>query len=192
MSATECTTVEQNRFREAFGHPKERTATKVRPWMSPYLQAFIARSPFVVVATSDAQGHCDASPKGGGPGFVRILDERHLLLPDAAGNNLFHSYQNLDVNPHVGLIFFIPGVDDCVRVNGKAAIVDKEEVERHCTDLSPNDSEGGSKYRQGIVIEVEEAYRHCPKAMKFGKLWDVQEITANKAERPVPDRSADL
>ncbi|PON19544.1 hypothetical protein C2W62_02260, partial [Candidatus Entotheonella serta] len=120
------TTQPANRFQEQFGTPKGRAATKVVDYMTSYVQEFIRQSPFVVMATSDQDGHCDTSPKGGKPGFVRVLDDRHLLLPDVAGNKLFQSYGNMDNNPHVGLLFMIPGVDDTVRVNGTVSIMDKE------------------------------------------------------------------
>jgi predicted pyridoxine 5'-phosphate oxidase superfamily flavin-nucleotide-binding protein len=97
----------------------------VNSFMSEWVQAFIRQPPFVVLATSNASGHCDASPKGGKPGFVKVLDDRHLLIPDVAGNRLFQSYENVSSNPHVGLIFFIPGLDSTARVNGRVEIVDK-------------------------------------------------------------------
>ncbi|MCL6431325.1 MAG: pyridoxamine 5'-phosphate oxidase family protein, partial [Anaerolineae bacterium] len=112
-----------NRFTQAFGMPVEKIRTKIRDQLSPNIRAFIAESPFLVMATSDAQGRCDASPKGGRPGFVRILDDRHLLVPDAAGNRLFQSYLNMDANPHVGLIYLVPGRTDTLRINGRARLV---------------------------------------------------------------------
>src|SRR6266849_1668097 len=94
--------VKPNRFAEKFGYPNPngRAVTKVKDYMTAYVQAFIRHAPFMIMA------------KSGQPGFVKVLDERHLLVPDVAGNKLFQSYQNLDHNPHVGLLFFIPGVND--------------------------------------------------------------------------------
>ncbi len=123
--------IEQDRLTESFGLPKDTTAAKVLPYMTDYVQEFISNAPFAVMATSDAQGHSDASPKGGTPGFVKVIDDRHLLFPDVAGNRLFQSYQNVDDNPFIGLIFFIPGINDTVRVNGKVRIVSKEDLENH-------------------------------------------------------------
>ena len=94
--------------------------------MNGMVQDFIRQAPFVVLATANEEGDCDASPKGGRPGFVRVVDERHLVLPDIAGNNLFQSYENLETNPKVGLLFLIPGSDWTVRVNGRASILDTE------------------------------------------------------------------
>src|SRR5688572_19665768 len=108
-------TATENRFSKVFGAPKERTVAKVKDAMSQVVMDFIARSPYLVMATSDRDGNCDASPKGGKPGFVRILDERRLIIPDVAGNKLFQSYLNMNDNPHVGLVFLIPGSNDTVR-----------------------------------------------------------------------------
>ena len=190
MTTTDQCTVESNRFREAYGfpNPNGRAMTKVKPYMTPYVQEFIGRSPFAVMATSNAAGECDASPKGGKPGFVKVLDEHRLLLPDVAGNKLFQSYQNLDANPHAGLVFFIPGVNETVRVNGKVTIVTKEELDRQNVELSLYNPDDNAKHLQGIIIEVEEAYGHCPRALKFSELWDVDEIAANKAKRPISER----
>lgn len=185
------TTTPANRFQEQFGSPKGRAAVKVRDYMTPYVKDFIGHAPFVIMATSDAEGHCDTSPKGGRPGFVRVLDDQHLLLPDVAGNKLFQSYANMDGNPHVGLLFMIPGVDETVRVNGRVTIVDKAELERREIEMSLHNPDDNSKHLQGILIQVDEAYGHCPRALKFSKLWDVEQIQAHQAERPVSNRPND-
>ena len=169
-------TVTENRFVELFGTPKERSVDKVKNCMSDQVQAFIGQAPFVVMATSNQAGHCDASPKGGKPGFVKVLDDRHLIVPDVAGNKLFQSYLNLEDNPHVGLLFLIPGSNDTVRVNGKVTPVSGEELERLNIRLSLNNPDDNSIQLQGILVEVEEAYTHCPRALKFGELWNLEEI----------------
>lgn len=183
MSDTE--TLPANRFQEQFGQPAERARTKVCDYMEKAVQDFIRQAPFAVLATSDAEGHCDASPKGGKPGFVRILDERHLLLPDVAGNRLFQSYENIDGNAHVGLVFFIPGIDRTARVNGSAQVVDREELERCEMELAVYQPDENAKNLQGLLIEVEEAYGHCPRALKFSNLWDVETIERHQQESPV-------
>src|SRR5215213_5818435 len=101
-----------NIFQEQFGIPSKGASEKVRPYMIEWVQTFIRESPFMIMATSNADGQCDASPKGGKPGFVKVLDETRLLIPDVAGNRLFQSYANLVDNPQVGLLFLIPG-NDC-------------------------------------------------------------------------------
>jgi hypothetical protein len=184
-------TVAPNRFHEKFGTPKGRAVTKLKAYMTSYVQEFIRHSPFVIMATSNRDGRCDTSPKGGKPGFVRVLDERHLLLPDVAGNKLFQSYANMDENPCVGLLFFIPGVDDTVRVNGTVTMVDKDELERRNIEMSLYNPDDNARHLQGILIEVEEAYGHCPRALKFSQLWNVEQIQANQTHRPVSDRPVD-
>ena len=104
----DCEAEFNNRFTSASGFPSERAMGKVKETLSEQIKDFIAESPFIVMATSDREGNCDASPKGGRPGFVRVLDDRHLLVPDVAGNKLFQSYVNIDENHHVGLIFSFP------------------------------------------------------------------------------------
>jgi predicted pyridoxine 5'-phosphate oxidase superfamily flavin-nucleotide-binding protein len=122
---------------------------------------------------------------------VKVLDERHLLLPDVAGNKLFQSYQNVDSNPHVGLLFFIPGVNDTVRVNGAASIIDQAELEQRQITMALYNPDEKAQHLQGLLITVEEAYGHCPRALKFSQLWDVDTIQANQAQRPVSDRPYD-
>ena len=165
-----------NKFTSAFGFPMERTKAKVVDSLSEPIKEFIAESPFLVMATSSLNGDCDASPKGGKPGFVRVLDDRHLLFPDVAGNKLFQSYLNLDENPHVGLVFFIPGVSDVVRVNGRVKIVNREELDRHDVEHLMYNPDGNRGVQQGIVIEIEEAFGHCPRALSYSDFWNLEEI----------------
>ena len=181
-------TATQNRFVEQFGPPKDTTAAKIKPYMTEQVQEFIGNSPFAVMATCDAKGRCDASPKGGTPGFVKIVDQNHLLFPDLSGNNLFQSYQNADSNPQIGLIFFIPGVNDTVRVNGKVTIVGKEELDRHQVELSAYDHDEKTRNIQAMLIEVTEAYTHCPRPSKFSRVWNVETIAANQAKRPISEK----
>jgi PPOX class probable FMN-dependent enzyme len=165
-----------------FGMPTTRVQAKVRDHLTDDVQAFIRRSPFLVLATAGAGGRCDASPRGGRPGFVAILDERHLLLPDVAGNRLFDSYRNVQQNPHVGMLFLIPGSERTVRVNGRARIVDDVEVRRHIAGLSVHYTDDNTILLQGLVIEVEEAYGHCPRSLKFADLWNTQTIGSNRQQ----------
>ena len=137
------------------------------------------------MATSNERGECDASPKGGTPGFVRVVDECHLLLPDVKGHRLFQSYENIGANGRVGLIFFIPGVNKTARVNGIAQVVDAEEMARRSVELSVYDPDENAQMLQGLLIEVEEAYLHCPRALNFSSLWDTETIENNRREPPV-------
>ena len=181
---------DENRFTAVFGapDPNGRAKTKVVDYMTEFVQEFIRQSPFVVMATADAEGNCDASPKGGQPGFVKILDDRHLVLPDVAGNRLFQSFLNMDENPHVGLIFLIPGVNDTVRVNGKVTIVNQQELNRKDVEVSLYEPDERGYHLQGIIIEVDEAYGHCPRALNFSRFWDIETIEKHKADRPIPIR----
>ncbi len=161
-----------NRFTREFGFPAQRPATKVKGYLNDREKEFIGLSPFLVMATSGTDGSCDASPKGGLPGFVKILDDSTLLVPDVAGNRLFQSYINMNENPHVGLVFFIPGVRETVRVNGRTRIVSGDELRRLEVELEVNNPDDNSKVLQGIVVEIEESYGHCPRALKFSELWE--------------------
>ena len=160
-----------NLFTREFGFPKGRAATKVIDFMDERVREFIRESPFLVMATSSVDGTCDASPKGGKPGWVKILDDRSLLIPDVAGNKLFQSYINMSENPNVALIFFIPGTPETVRVNGRTRIVDRGELDEMQVELEVFNPDENSKILQGVVVEVGEAYGHCPRALNFSRLW---------------------
>ncbi len=174
-----------NRYQEKFGSPSGRAATKVIDHLDDYVRAFIGKSPFVVMASANAQGQCDASPKGGYPGFVKVLDERHLLLPDVRGNKLFQSYENIDGNAQVGLVFFIPGIDTTARVNGTAQVVDDEDLKARGISMEVFDPDDNAALQQGLLIEVQEAYPHCTRALKFSRLWDTDVIDTNRTTPPV-------
>ena len=161
-----------NRFTREFGFPKGRATTKVKGYLNDREKEFITLSPFLVMATSAKDGSCDASPKGGKPGFVKILDDSTLLVPDVAGNRLFQSYINMNENPHVGLVFFIPGVRETVRANGRVRIVSGDELRELEVKLEVSNPDDNSKVLQGIVVEIEESYGHCPRALKFSELWN--------------------
>jgi PPOX class probable FMN-dependent enzyme len=178
-----------NRFTRAFGLPVERIQTKTRPYLTEPIKAFIAESPLLIMATSDREGRCDASPKGGLPGFVRILDDRHLVVPDVAGNKLFQSYLNMDENPHVGLLFLIPGLAEIVRVNGHVTIITKDELDRRGVDGARHDPDATRDVVQGILVAVDEAYTHCPRALNYARLWDTDEIYRRQASGAHPLRA---
>ena len=181
-------TAARNRFSDTFGYPTGRAATKVVDHMTPYVQEFISKSPLVIQASSDSKGNCDASPKGGMPGFVKVVDDKHLIFPDVHGNKLFQSYQNFDDNPHVGLLFLIPGVNDVVSVNGRVTIIDRAELENMDVHVSLYEIDERSQHLQGIMIEVDESYTHCPRAFKFSEVWNTDTITENIKNRPIPER----
>ena len=170
-----------NRFTREFGFPKERPATKIKPFLEDRIKDFIVRSPFLVMATSSADGSCDASPKGGKPGFVKIVDDSRIFIPDVAGNRLFQSYINISENPHIGLVFFIPGVKETVRVNGRARILSHDDVKRLEAELEVHNPDDNSRVLQGLMVDLDESYGHCPRALAFSELWDAG---ADSAEGP--------
>jgi uncharacterized protein len=152
-------------LREAFGEPSERSRDKVLNSLDEHCRRFVEHSPFVLIDTSGANGWCDVSPKGDEPGFVRILDDRTLLIPDRPGNRRFDGFRNLFENPHIGLLFLIPNAQDTLRINGRATIIRDEDVLGTMTAR-------GKRPQLGIVVEVGEAFLHCPKAFIRSSLWD--------------------
>jgi uncharacterized protein len=152
-------------LRALYRVPSERSLRKQLDRLDEHCRRFVALSPFLVIASTDAEGRVDASPRGGDPGFVKVLDERTVLIPDAPGNNRLDSLQNLIDRPGVGLLFMIPGVDETLRINGRAAL----RTDAALIDLCANE-----RRRPPLVIavEVQEAYLHCAKALMRSKLWD--------------------
>ena len=168
-----------NPLNAKFGMPAERAATKVKNELPELVRNFIMESPFIVIATSNSEGLCDASPKGGKPGFVKILDDQHLIIPDIAGNKLFQSYLNIIDNPHIGIVFFIPGCADVARVNGKVSFLEADEVKKLELEADVFNPDDRTMVIQGLLVEVEEAYGHCPRSLNFGEVWDVDQIQRN-------------
>src|SRR5512132_3343936 len=115
-------------LRAIIGVPNPRSVLKERRSLDEHTRAFIARSPFLLMATSDANGRCDVSPKGDAPGFVQVLDDRRLAIPDRPGNKRFDGMTNILTNPHVGLIFLVPGRQETLRINGRAWITQDQEL----------------------------------------------------------------
>jgi uncharacterized protein len=168
-------------LRADLGGPHPLAATKVKDHLEPYVQAFIEHAPFAVLASSNADGDCDASPKGGLPGFIKVVDERTLLIPDIGGNRLFQSYQNFESNPKAGLLFMIPGMDVTVRVNGRISVVEADELRRRAIAPELLHADDNSGLVQGLLLAVDEAYFHCPRAFRFAELWNTETIAANRS-----------
>jgi hypothetical protein len=161
-------------IREIYGHPMERTVKKQLPRLEKHSRAFIAMSPFIVMATCDAEGRCDASPKGDAPGFVTVLDDETLLIPDRLGNNRVDSISNILQHPRVGLIFLVPGLRETLRVNGRAQITTDPEL------LAPT-AFNEKIPRSGILVTADEVYFHCGKAMIRSDLWNPEKHVARDA-----------
>ena len=152
-------------LRAALGSPMELAARKALPRLDHYCREFIARAPFLSLATSNREGQLDVSPRGDQPGFVLVLDDLTLFMPERPGNARYDSLLNILENPQVGLLFFVPGFEDMLRVNGRAFVVDNPTLQARC-------AVGGKVPRAGIRVEVEEAFLHCAKALRRGRLWD--------------------
>lgn len=173
-------------LRDELGGAHPLAIKKIKDHLEPWVQAFIAQSPFAVLSSSDASGNCDASPKGGRPGFIKVLDDHTLLIPDIGGNHLFQSFSNFESNPKAGLLFMIPGMDVTIRVNGRINVLLADDLATH--DLQPElfMSDKNSGLTQAITLSVDEAYFHCPRSFKFADLWDADQIAAN-ANRSIKD-----
>ena len=152
-------------LRVLLGRPSDLVRAKIADRLDELTRQFVDRSPFVLLATSAPDGSCDVSPRGDPPGFVRILDEQTILLPERPGNRLADSLRNVLRNPHVGLLFVIPGVGDTLRVNGRATIVTDEELLASC-------AVEGKVPKLGVLVDVEEVFTHCSKAFLRAELWD--------------------
>ena len=163
-------------LREVLGEPHELVRNKIADRLNPLTQQFVERSPFVIVATGRPDGGLDVSPRGDPAGVVRILDQRTLLLPDRPGNKLADTLTNLLEDDRIALLFLIPGVNDTFRVNGRARVVDDPEL------LAASEVEGKVP-RLGILVEIEEAYMQCPKALLRSELWN-PERQIDRSELP--------
>jgi uncharacterized protein len=133
--------------------------------LDEHCRAFLARCPFVVLASTNVDGTGDASPKGGPPGFVQVLDEHHLAMPDLPGNYRLDGLRNIVRDPAVGLLCMIPGKGETLRVNGRGHVVRNDEVLDRCTI-------NGQRPIVAVVVEVREAFLHCSKAFHRSSLWD--------------------
>lgn len=149
---------------EVIGQPSDLVYKKLLIGLDAPAIDFIKRAPFMVIATADAEGNQDASPKGDGPGFVAVENERTILIPDRKGNKLVFTLQNIIANPHVGLIFMIPGTDETLRLNGMAELtIEPAILER----LSAR----GTPALIAIRVTVRECFFHCAKAFMRSQLW---------------------
>jgi PPOX class probable FMN-dependent enzyme len=166
----------QGELRDLIGSPTELVAGKIADRLNDLFRRYIEESPFVCVATASSDGELDVSPRGDPAGFVRILDERTLLLPDRPGNRIADTLTNLLEDPRIALLFLIPGVGDTFRVNGRARIVDDAEL------LAPS-AVDGKVPRLGILVSVEEAYTQCSKALIRSDLWN-PERHVDRSELP--------
>jgi PPOX class probable FMN-dependent enzyme len=162
-------------FAGAFNHPEQLRdfydapmAAAVRKdiaHLDELCRRLIAASPMLFVATHDEDGRADVSPRGGQPGFVTVLDDQHIAIPDATGNRRLDTLENIVASGRLAVIFLIPGRDTTLRVNGRAAVTAAPDVLERLTPV-------GKPPKTAIVVEAEEVYTHCPKAFVRSKLWD--------------------
>lgn len=151
-------------LRAILGAPSDRAANKDRTRLHEMDRTWIAHSPFLLLATSDSEGRCDVSPKGDPAGFVHVIDETTIAIPDRPGNKRADGFMNVLANPHVGIVFLIPGRDDTLRLNGSARVVKQApyfealEVKGHSPQLA-------------LEVDVEQVFYHCAKAFMRGQLW---------------------
>jgi PPOX class probable FMN-dependent enzyme len=166
-------------LREVVGDPLPRVANKSRSALTDEHRQWLARSPFCLLATAGANGTCDVSPKGDPPGFTLALDDRTIAIPDRPGNKRVDSFVNVLSNPHVGLIYLIPGRTDTMRVNGRASLLrdapffDEMVVKGHRPSLA-------------LLVEIEEVFFHCAKAFLRSSLWEPETWSSPDA---VPSRA---
>lgn len=157
----------RDHFREIMGEPSELVTRKTLSSLDQHCATFINRSPFALISSVDTQGNMDISPKGDPAGFVKIIDETTLAIPDRLGNRRADTIENLLQNPRIGLIFLIPGKSETLRVSGSAQIVRDK-------DLRASMAMQGKSPDFAIVINVEEAFFHCSKCMIRSKLWNAK------------------
>jgi len=167
---------EEAELRGIFGQPSERALNKQIDRLDVHCRAIIKKCPFILLGTSNTEGRCDVSPKGDYPGFVRVLDDRTIAIPDLPGNNRLDTLRNMIANPQVGLIFMIPGMNETLRINGKIQLVRDAEL------LQSMAYEGKSP-KLAIVVHVQEVFTHCPKAFLRSKLWS-DEFRIDRSELP--------
>ena len=152
-------------LKDIVGEPKPEIANKEMPALDKHTRHFLSLCPFLCISTADAEGNQDISPRGDPAGFVRVLDDKTVLIPDRKGNRRIDTMRNILENPNVGLLLFLPGVEEVLRINGKATITEDPAL---LADSAVN----GSVPMLGIVVEIDDVFFHCAKAVIRSKLWD--------------------
>ncbi len=151
-------------LRSIVGEPTPQIANKEMKELDGYFRRFIELCPFLCISSADADGNQDVSPRGDPPGFVRVLDNRTILIPDRKGNRRVDTMRNILENPRVGMVLFVPGIDEVVRISGRAWITDDRSLLVPC-------AVNGSVPALGILVEIDAVMFHCAKAIIRSKLW---------------------
>ena len=168
---------------ELLGRPGAAAANKARPTQHQLDRAWLAATPFCLIATADAEGRCDVSPKGDPAGqLVHVLDDTTIAIAERPGNRRADGYRNVLANPHVGLIFFIPGRGDTLRINGRARLVSDAP---YFDELQVR----GRRQILALVVEIEEIFHHCSKAFLRSQLWQPETWPSPDAADSVPPRA---
>ncbi len=168
--------MDELQLRAKMGYAQGLSVQKSRPALDKHSRKFIELSPFLVLSTANAEGKADVSPRGDPPGFVHIIDDTAILIPDRPGNNRLDTMVNIAQNPNVACLFFIPGFEDTLRVAGRASITDDANLLKHCVV-------NGKQPKVGVVIKVEEAFIHCAKALRRSRLWH-EDYKQDRAQMP--------
>ncbi|MBT2687703.1 pyridoxamine 5'-phosphate oxidase family protein [Bacillus sp. ISL-47] len=168
----------EEELRLLLGTPSRTAANKIIHKLDHHCREFIGQSPILFLSTADSAGRCDTSPRGDAPGFVHILDDHTFVIPERPGNKRMDSLLNILSNPHVGLLFAIPGLEETLRINGHARIIRDSKILEQMAAYGKNPI-------LGIAVEVDECYIHCAKAFKRSKLWD-QSHWLDKQDLPKP------
>ena len=158
----------ESQLRELYGYPKGRAKDKVLNHLEKHAINFVKTSPFLVMSTSSIDGKQDASPRGGNQGFVKVIDDKTLVIPDAKGNNRVDSISNIIETHRIGLLFLIPGVDETLRINGSAFLSTKSSyLNLFIEENNPP--------KACVVVSVEASFLHCAKAFMRSRLWEASE-----------------
>jgi PPOX class probable FMN-dependent enzyme len=165
-----------NELRDLMGEPMDLAARKSVSKLDKYSKEYISRSPFVCIGSADETGKADVSPRGDPPGFVQVLDDNTLFIPDRPGNRRVDTMSNIISNPNIALLFLIPGFDDTLRVNGRAEVIQDD-------GLNAKSEVKGRKPKVGIKMHVEQVFFHCSKAFRRAGLWDADK-QQERAEMP--------
>lgn len=182
MSASHDTIESTAELRAMVGPLVDLVIKKERPILDMYARRFIGLAPMVFVGTADDSGRCDVSPRGGPPGFTLILDEHTLVLPEVPGNRRADSLQNILENPHVGLLYVVPGMGETLRVNGQATITRDRAILARAADQP-----GGRPPTLGIAITVEGCFFHCPRSFEKSGLWTPESWPPRSAFPPLSE-----
>lgn len=175
----------QDELEAVLGIPHPAIVEKARPHLTPLIRNFLSLARFFTLATADAAGNCDCSPRGDITSSVLVVDDHTIVLPDRPGNRRADSYRNILENPHVGLLFFVPGDEEVLRVNGRATLsTDAELLEKM--------SLHGKPAQLAVIVRIDEVFLHCARAMLRAKLWDSSTYPGRQLVPSMRDMHAEL